>query len=103
MLCIALVQMGIRTYDGKFWEHISEILWRQDGKIIPVNQHEWIGGLFTKTMLSFGKPIYRKNEYVNNILMHCFITDSFADKFFDFLYSFYNIDLERDISTNFDE
>ena len=103
LFCVALVQMGIRTYDGKFWEHISEILWRQDGKIIPVNQHEWIGGLFTKTMLSFGKPIYRKNEYVNNILMHCFITDSFADKFFDFLYSFYNIDLERDISTNFDE
>lgn len=103
LFCVALVQMGIRTYDGKFWEHISEILWRQNRKIIPVNQHEWIGGLFTKTMLSFGKPIYRKTEYVNNVLMHCFITDSFADKFFDFLYSFYSIDLERDISTNFDE
>lgn len=103
LFCVALVQMGIRTYDGKFWEHISELLWHQNGKIIPVNQHEWIGGLFTKTMLSFGKPIYRKTEYVNNILMHCFITDSFADKFLDFLYSFYNIDLERDISTDFDE
>ena len=103
LFCVALVQIGIRMYDGKFWEHISEILWRQNGKIIPVNQHEWIGGLFTRTMLSFGKPIYRKNEYVNNILMHCFITDGFADKFFDFLYSFYSIDLERDISTDFDE
>lgn len=103
LFCVALVQMGIRTYDGKFWEHISEILWRQNRKAIPANQHEWIGSLFTKTMLSFGKPIYRKNEYVNNVLMHCFITDSFADKFFEFLYSFYSIDLERDISTNFDE
>lgn len=103
LFCVALVQMGIRTYDGKFWEHIGEILWRQNRKTIPVNQHEWIGGLFTKTMLSFGKPVYRKNEYVNNVLMHCFITDSFADKFFEFLYSFYSIDLERDISTNFDE
>ena len=97
LFCVALVQMGIRTYDGKFWEHIGEILWRQNRKTIPVNQHEWIGGLFTKTMLSFGKPVYRKNEYVNNVLMHCFITDSFADKFFEFLYSFYSIDLERDI------
>lgn len=103
LFCVALVQIGIRMYDGKFWEHISEVLWRQDKKQIPVNQHEWIGDLFTKTMLSFGKPIYRKKEYVNNVLMHCFVTDSFANKFFDFLYLFYNIDLERDISTNFDD
>lgn len=103
LFCVALVQIGIRMYDGKFWEHISEVLWRRKKKQIPVNQHEWIGDLFTKTMLSFGKPIYRKKEYVNNVMMHCFVTDSFADKFFEFLYLFYNIDLKRDITTNFDE
>lgn len=103
LFCVALVQMGVRTYDGKFWEHISEILWHHNRKQIPANQHEWVGGLFTKTMLTFGKPIYKKSEYVYNVLMHCFVTDSFANKFFDFLYSFYNIDLKRDISTDFDE
>ena len=37
------------------------------------------------------------NEYVQNILLHCFISNNYAKGYFDFLYAFYRIDLDRDI------
>lgn len=98
LFCVALVQIGIRNYDGNFWKHISKVLFGKEDKSIPVNQRMWIGGTFTKTMLEFGKPIYKENEYVTNIMMHCFVADAFAERFFEYLFQYYNLDMERDIS-----
>ena len=42
--------------------------------------------------------MYSETEYVTNILMHCIVTDLYAYRFFEYLFSYYRIDLERDIS-----
>lgn len=41
-----------------------------------------------------------ENEFMNNILLHCFITKHYANDLFDFLFAYYQIDLERDLSRN---
>lgn len=95
MFSVAMVQIGIRFYENNFWPQVcvaSEI------DSIGLNDRNWIGGTVTETLLAFGKPVYGKNEYVTNVMMHCFITDSFAKRFFDYLFQYYRIDLERDIS-----
>ena len=61
-------------------------------------ERKWLGNTVTKTLLSLGKPVYSETEYVTNILMHCIVTDSYALRFFDYLFSYYRLDLERDIS-----
>ena len=92
---VAVVQIGIRYYNGNFWKQVCKVL---GITTLPQTQKSWIGGTVTETLLAFGKPIFSPQEYVTNILMHGFVVDSFAYRFFDFLFQYYNIDLQRDIS-----
>ena len=94
---VALVQIGIRFYDGKFWPHIRRELGVE--KLDGVHQN-WIGTSFYKTLLHYGKFHVDENEFVNNILLHCFITKHYADELFDFLFAYYQIDLDRDLNRN---
>ena len=95
LFSVAMVQIGIRYYENNFWPQVAKAA--DIDEIEKINRG-WIGGSVTETLLAFGKPVYSKNEYVTNIMMHCFITDTFAERFFDYLFQYYRIDLERDIS-----
>lgn len=94
LLTIAMIQIGIRYYETNYWPQVGKILHLNIGP----NERKWIGDTVTKTLLVLGKPVYSEKEYVTNILMHCFITDSYSDRFFNYLFSFYRLDLERDVS-----
>lgn len=98
LFSVAMVQIGIRYYDGNFWSHIVKVLGITRIESLPYNQRSWLGGTVTETLLAFGKPVYSPNEYVINILMHGFVVDTFASRFFDYLFQYYNIDLQRDFS-----
>lgn len=93
----ALVQIGIKYYDGNFWGHVAEVL--GTNKINPVHQG-FIGEAFVKTLAHYNKLLLDKSERVNNILMHGFVSDYYANEMFDFLFKYYNIDLERDLQRN---
>ena len=95
MFAVAMVQIGIRYYENNFW---PQVCIASDLDSIGLNDRNWVGGSVTETLLAFGKPVYEKNEYVTNIMMHCFITDAFAGRFFDYLFQYYRLDLERDLS-----
>ena len=98
-MAVGLVQIGIRCYDGRYWTHVKEEL---SSSGIPVtHQHEgWIGRSFYATLIHYGKFHVDENEFKNNILMHCFITKYYANDLFDFLFAYYQIDLDRDLSRN---
>lgn len=107
ILAVALVQIGLRSYDGNYWIHVKEeipdesifsLFW--GGQNLSGVHQKWLGRSFYYTLEKYGK--YRKNEseMVNNILLHCFITDHYANDLFDFLFSYYQIDLDRDLSRN---
>ena len=91
---VALVQIGIRNYDGSYWPYVASEL---GVCYLPGNQQTEIGNAFYKALQLYGMPRLRQNERVNNILMHGFVSNNYSDSFFDFLFAFYKIDLERDI------
>jgi hypothetical protein len=93
----ALVHIGIKYYDGNFWAHVAEVV---GTKKINTNYQGWIGESFVNTLSSNNKVILDKNEKVTNILMHGFVSDFYANEMFDFLFKYYNIDLERDLQRN---
>ena len=95
MFSVAMVQIGIRYYENNFWPQVAKAADIED---IDQTSRVWVGGSVTETLLAFGKPVYSKNEYVTNVMMHCFITDSYAKRFFDYLFQYYRMDLERDLS-----
>ncbi|MDY4230733.1 MAG: hypothetical protein SOX74_01430 [Candidatus Faecousia sp.] len=96
IFAVALVQIGIHNYDGRFWPHVE----REIGMELPGSYQKWIGRSFYKTLEKYNKYKVAENEMMNNILLHCFITNYYASDLFDFLFAYYQIDLERDLTSN---
>lgn len=90
----ALVQVGIRHYDGNYWTNFARELGISN---LKGHQQGWVGESFISTLKACNKLILGDNEKVNTILMHGFVSDNYSQRFFDFLYKYYSIDLERDI------
>ncbi len=98
-VCIAtgLVQVGIRFYDGNFWSHAA------DAFSVPELKKAYglrtqVSNVFQSTLIKYGKPFTGVSETVQNILMHGFVSNYYADQYFDFLYAFYRLDLGRNIN-----
>lgn len=98
LFAVALVQVGIRYYDGRFWPYVQRELNLE--KPLPGYQQSWIGTSFYKTLVKYNKFHVDESEFMNNILLHCFITNHYANDLFDFLFAYYQIDLDRDLSQN---
>ena len=92
-----LVQMGIRFYDGGLWPHIKRELGL---KQIPLNQQTWIGNSFYSTLTKYNKYHVEKGQIINNILLHCFVSNYYANDLFDFLFAYYQLDLERNLENH---
>ena len=97
LFVVALVQIGIRFYDGKYWLHVARELGQEN---LPTNQQTWIGNAFLDTVSKYHLIALPSHEKVSNILMHGFVSNHYANNFFDFLFEYYRIDLERDIENN---
>ncbi len=94
-LCVALVQIGIRCYDGAFWPHVAKAVGLAK---LSIQDQEMLGKSFFRTMNVRQKFVLTESDRVSAILMQGFVCDRYAPQFFDFLYAFYNIDLERDLT-----
>lgn len=93
-----LVHMGIRYYSkGNLWGNISSALGIEK---INSNHQVWIRDSYNITLKSYGKLTIPNDDTINNILMHGFVSDYYANDFFKFLFAFYRIDLERDLERN---
>lgn len=106
-LSVALVQIAIRNYeDGNFWDNFLNSINLSSAyknKLSTV-----IGSIFINTIKKHNLYFYSKdqrNEYVQNILIHSMVPNSYFNQFCNFLYSFYEINLRRnyDESTILDE
>lgn len=97
-LSVALVQVAIRGYEGgKYWEIFDDEL----GIPVPNSKHNLINRTFDATLKQYnlfqrGKS-QRGTLYVENIKAHAFVTNSYLEGYFDFLYSFYDRNLERTV------
>lgn len=93
IFAVALVQIGIREYNGRYWPHVSRLTQLN----IDSNKQSRIGEKFYRTLLAHDRIHLEQNEIVNNILMHCFVTKHYAADFFEFLFAYYQYDLDRDL------
>jgi hypothetical protein len=96
LVCVALVQIGIHCYlGGDYWGNLANEL-----EIEPLtgSQQRAVGQLFVRTMKHFGKSILKEHEYVSNIMMHTYVCSHYASNYFDFLFRYYDLDLDRDLS-----
>ncbi len=97
LICVAMVQIGIRFYDGNFWKHFRQLLnnpsWNE-------NRQAVMGRVCIKTLKEYEKSILNERDRINTILLHGFVSNHYAPKLMDFLYAYYRIDLERDLSRN---
>lgn len=93
---VALVQIGIHEYDGRFWPHVRKIL-GLDNRCSQTKLNNIIFP-FKYTLSFYKKDIVDQHENVNTILMHGFVSNHYIGYLFDFLYRFYMIDIERDLN-----
>lgn len=96
-LAVALVQIGIRKYDGKyFWPYVEEEL----GVERNLKHQALLGETFINTLRKHGKHITDASERVQNILFHGFVSNYYSKGLFELLFQYYAKDLERDIDRN---
>lgn len=92
---VAVVQVAIKTYkNGNFWGNFFDEIRHKNSP----NLQRLIGHVFYDLLEKNDKIKIERNKYVQNILLHCYVSDHYAEAYFDFLYKFYSIDLERDLS-----
>ena len=96
-LAVALVQIGIRKYDGQyFWPYVEEALGVQRN----LKHQALLGETFINTLRNHGKYITDTSERVQNILFHGFVSNYYSKGLFELLFQYYAKDLERDIYRN---
>lgn len=95
-LAVALVQIGIRRYDGNYWTHASEELKAQ---LSPKHQF-LLGASFMNTLEYHNKYICDQSSRVQSILFHSFVSDYYSKGLFELLFQYFSNDLERDINRN---
>lgn len=96
-LAVALVQIGIRKYDGRhFWPYVEEEL----GVERNLKHQALLGETFINTLRKHGKYITDASERVQNILFHGFVSNYYSKGLFELLFQYYAKDLERDIYRN---
>ena len=90
----AVTNVAIKAYkDGNFWGNFF-----QEVKIPnKPNYQRSVGTKFFDIVKGKDLACVGESEYVNNILLHCFVSDNYANAYFEFLLNFYRLDLDRDI------
>ena len=96
-----LVRVALKHYDTKtFWPYLN-----LEYKInIPINNQAAINEAFRKIMQQNNKPFDdTEKSYIQNMCMHAFVCDRYADQFFDYMFDFWRMDLSRSLENCTDE
>ncbi|MBO5536713.1 MAG: hypothetical protein J6B53_15180, partial [Clostridia bacterium] len=93
-MCVALVQIAVRSKLSSYWDEVKKIL---GPKTKSQEMMRLLGKMFTGTMTQYHKATYVTNDYVQSIKMHTFVTNAGLPAFFDFLFSYYDKDIGRNM------
>lgn len=97
ILAVALVQIGIRHYDGQhFWPNVAQLL----DISMPQKHQALLGDAFIYTLKCHSKYVPDESNRVQAILFHGFVSNYYSKGLFELLFQYYSRDLERDIYRN---
>lgn len=95
LFATAITNVAIKVYkDGNFWSNFS----KEIEQVIHPNHQVSIGNKYFEILEYYDLARVEQSKYVQNILLHCFVSDNYANSYFEFLFNFYRIDLDRDIN-----
>lgn len=98
-LAVLLVQVAIREYkEGKYWSYFCEVI----GELISSSKLNYCGKVFAATAKHYQLLYLDRDDnsqmYVENIKMHAIVTNFYMEGFWDFLYSYYEKNLFRQLA-----
>lgn len=106
VFCYGLVRFGMKYYDKKtFWSFFSN----EFGITLAANQQgKLIREYYKPVMIKYGKKYSDtqseiKDDFINNITMHAFVSDKYANQLFDYLFSYYIHDIYASLDNLYDE
>jgi len=105
LLSMTLVQIAIRRYEeGNYWDYFLDEI----GIYVSAVKRNYLGQIFIKTLRHFNLFIIEQDKgsrqaYVENIKAHAFIPNNYLFGYFDFLFSFYDRNLFRQIPENLED
>lgn len=102
-LAVTMVQIAIRDYkEGRYWVYFCDAL----GEQLSTAKTNHCGKVFVATVKKYGLLYIdggNSQMYVENIKMHAIVTNYYMSGFWDFLYSYYEKNLFRQLSDEIDE
>ena len=105
VLSVAMVQIAIRVYsEGNYWDYFDE----EVGVEISQGKKYYFAQIFAKTIQKYKlfeleQENQSKYSYVENIKAHAFVPNQYLHNYFDFLFSFYDRNLFRQLTDEIDE
>lgn len=100
VLSVAMVQIAIRVYsDGNYWDYFDE----EVSVKITQSKKYYFAQIFAKTIQKYKLfeleyENHTKYSYVENIKAHAFVPNKYLSNYFDFLFSFYDRNLFRQLT-----
>lgn len=89
----AVTNVAERVYDGNLWGNFFKEIGIKQTQTLQSN----IGTKYVEILERLGLLKDEDGRFFQSVLMHCFVSDNFANSYFDFLFNFYRIDLDRDL------
>lgn len=105
VLSVAMVQIAIRVYsEGNYWDIFDD----EVGIQITQNKKYYFAQIFAKTIRQYKlfelqQENNSKYSYVENIKAHAFVPNKYLNNYFDFLFSFYDRNLFRQLTDDIDK
>ena len=101
LVATALVQIGIRTYDGRYWPHVAKELGMEN---LPQQFQRFLNETFQNTARKHGFLVLSdeqtESRAIQSILFHGIVSNYYAPGLFDLLFQYYERDLGRNLEQN---
>ena len=96
LFALGLVKQSYETYKGNnFWGNLKN----KTGVTIDSNKQARLINVIFKNIMIKNKKVYDDSvsDYYHNVLMHNFVSKAYWFDFFDYLFAYWNFDLDRNI------
>ncbi len=99
VFALGLVRFAMKHYNnkgnGEFWPPFAKEF---DYRAISPKEQETLNNFFERITFAHKKAYSNlATSKIDNVTMHCFVSDASANSLFDYLFAFWRLDLQRNI------
>ncbi len=99
VFALGLVRFAMKHYNakgnGEFWLPFAKVF---GYRTFPPKMQEIVNNFFDRIASTHNKAYSNSaSSKIDNVTMHCFVSDSSANDLFDYLFAFWRLDLQRNV------